>query len=63
MVSIKDFDMPKCCADCKMLDDRYDYPTCVITSHSRGYNFNILNKRMPDCPLVESIIDKMIEIK
>ena len=63
MVSIKDFDMPKCCADCKMLDDHYDYPTCMITSHSRGYNFDIFHKRMPDCPLVESIIDKMIEIK
>ena len=63
MVVIKDFEMPKCCADCNMLSDFYDYPTCMITQYHHGYNFDIFNKRMPDCPLVESIIDKMIEIK
>lgn len=45
--------MPKSCNDCPMYDDRWDYPTCYITNESRGYNFDIFNKRMPNCPLKE----------
>lgn len=48
-----DMNMPTCCADCPLFDDRYDYPTCYYTQSSRGYNFKIREKRMPDCPLDE----------
>lgn len=46
-----DIDMPSCCADCPLYDDRWDYPTCYVTNSSRGYNFKIHELRMPDCPL------------
>ena len=46
-----DIEMPSCCADCPFFDDRWDYPTCQVNDHSRGYNFNIRENRMPDCPL------------
>ena len=52
-IFIKGMKMPKYCDDCWALDDNGDYPLCLITSHSRGYNFNTREKRMPDCPLVE----------
>ena len=48
-------DMPSCCANCPLFDDRWDYPTCYITQESRGYNFKIHEKRMPKCPLREQI--------
>lgn len=48
-----DIKMPKCCADCPLYNDNYDYPTCNVTGSSRGYNFKIHEKRMPDCPLYE----------
>lgn len=48
-----DIEMPKCCADCPLYNDNYDYPTCNVTGSSRGYNFKIHEKRMPDCPLYE----------
>ena len=48
-----DINMPTCCADCPLFNDRYDYPTCYITQESRGYNFKIHEKRMPTCPLRE----------
>ena len=50
---ILNIEMPSCCADCPMYDDRWDYPTCYVTDESRGYNFNILEKLMPNCPLKE----------
>ena len=34
-------EMPLCCAECPIYDDRWDYPTCYITNESRGYNFKI----------------------
>ena len=43
--------MPKCCDECFALDDNGDYPTCIITHTSRGYNFRVREKRMDDCPL------------
>lgn len=46
-----DMDMPKCCADCPVLNDDGDYPMCRITQTSRGYDFPKLEKRMDDCPL------------
>ncbi len=48
-----DINMPTCCANCPLFDDRYDYPTCYVTQESRGYNFKIYEKRMPKCPLKE----------
>ncbi len=48
-----DINMPTCCADCPLFEDRYDYPTCYVTQESRGYNFKIYEKRMPECPLRE----------
>lgn len=48
-----DIEMPKCCAECPLFDDRWDYPTCYITQESRGYNFKIHEKRISNCPLKE----------
>ena len=56
-ILIPDMDMPKCCADCRLYDDRWDYPTCYYTNSARGYNFKIHELRMPDCPLYEVDID------
>lgn len=44
-------DMPGCCDECKFLDDRYDYPMCIVTQEQRGYNFRIKEERMDKCPL------------
>ena len=57
-----DIDMPSCCADCPLFDDRWDYPTCYVTQESRGYNFKIHEKRMPNCPLSISIIQGEIDL-
>ena len=51
-----DIDMPYCCNNCPLYDDRWDYPTCYATQHSMGYKFNPFEKKMPDCPLHETII-------
>ena len=48
-----DIDMPKCCELCFALDERGDYPYCLISHDQRGYNFNIYEQRMPTCPLIE----------
>ena len=47
-----DIDMPECCDKCFALDERGDYPFCLISQDSRGYNFNIREQRMPSCPLM-----------
>ena len=57
-----DMDMPECCYDCPFYDDNGDYPTCSVNGHSRGYKFKVLEKRMSDCPLHESIIQKIINL-
>ena len=44
-------DMPKCCSECKFLNDNYDYPECIITGETRGYNFRVREKKMDKCPL------------
>lgn len=46
-----DIDMPRCCAECLLYDDRWDYPTCYVNDKSMGYTFDIHKKRMPHCPL------------
>lgn len=50
-------DMPECCYECAFIDDRYDYPECTITNEIRGYNFNIREHKMDNCPLIR-IFDK-----
>ena len=40
-----DIDMPNCCAECPLFEDRYDYPTCYVTQKSEGYNFDIFHKK------------------
>lgn len=52
-VIVKNMEMPKSCSDCRFYDDNHDYPTCIVTGYSRGYNWSPFNQRMPDCPLVE----------
>lgn len=46
--------MPLVCDDCPLFDDNGDYPTCIATKRSKGYNFKSLEKRMDDCPLTET---------
>lgn len=45
--------MPKCCNDCWALNDDGDYPKCRITEEQRGYTFNIRERKMSKCPLIE----------
>ena len=52
-VYINNMPMPRVCKECFALDDRYDYPTCKITSMSAGYTYNIREKRMQHCPMTE----------
>ena len=52
-VIIKDMEMPRSCSECPFLDDNGDYPFCLVNQKSRGYTFNIREKRMPTCPLLE----------
>lgn len=58
-----DMEMPECCAKCQLYDDRWDYPTCYATNHSRGYNFPITKRRMPDCPLKYKKNEKNLDKK
>ena len=51
-VLLKNYTMPACCDSCDCFDISGDYPFCLLTHHSTGYNFDYLNKRMDDCPLV-----------
>lgn len=44
-------DIPECCSDCQLLNDSYDYPECIITGETRGYNFRIHERKMDKCPL------------
>jgi hypothetical protein len=53
---ILDMPMPRACDDCPMLDESGDYPMCRITQETRGYNFNICEKRMDRCPIKGEII-------
>ena len=55
---IIDMEMPKSCADCPLLDERWDYPMCIVTQETRGYNFDTLNKKMDKCPIVGVLPDE-----
>ena len=49
--SILVIDTPKCCSECKFLNDNYDYPECIITGVTKGYTFRTTKKKMAECPL------------
>ena len=51
-VVIRGMEMPSSCDMCWALDDCGDYPRCRITEEQRGYNFQIREKRMDNCPLI-----------
>lgn len=53
MIVIKEMEVPKNCNDCPFLDDTGDYPYCNINGVTHGYNFNTLNRRMPECPICD----------
>lgn len=53
---ILDMPMPRACDDCPMLDESGDYPMCRITQETRGYSFNVREKRMDRCPIKGGII-------
>ena len=50
-VFIHDFKMPEDCDSCPFYNDNYDYPTCILSGTSRGYNWNAIGQRMDDCKL------------
>lgn len=52
-ILIKDIEMPECCDKCWALNDYGDYPVCLITGETKGYNFRIRERRMDKCPLIE----------
>ena len=52
-ILLKGIEMPTDCDNCLLFDDRFDYPSCNATGHSRGYNWNPHGQRMPDCPLAD----------
>lgn len=53
MITI-DMEMPTSCSECFALNDNGDYPYCLISHESRGYNFDTLTRRMGSCPLKDS---------
>lgn len=52
-----DIPYPKNCSECKLYDDRWDYPTCYATQKSTGYKFNIFKNKMSNCPLNKITIE------
>ena len=62
MIAIKDFKMPKSCSHCVMLECLAFKFKCRITKSTTDYGFNIFDEYMPDCPLIEVLIDKVIKI-
>lgn len=43
--------MPKCCSECRFLNDNYDYPECIVTGETREYTFRTEEQKMDKCPL------------
>lgn len=54
-IYIPNMKKPKRCDDCWALDDKYDYPMCLITQEQRGYNFNTMTQIMDKCPLIDIV--------
>lgn len=64
-ITIKNMKMPEVCARCRFFNTDYDYPTCIASGYSRGYNFNGYIHKMEDCPLEEINIvttDELMEM-
>lgn len=55
MIAILNMDKPERCDDCWALDDKYDYPMCLITQEQRGYNFNTMTQIMDKCLIIKII--------
>ncbi len=53
-------DMPKCCSECKLLNDNYDYPECIITGETKGYTFRTREQKMDKCPLKPAPEEQLI---
>ena len=51
-------EMPGCCWGCPCIDDYGDYPRCRISNEQRGYNFQIHEKRMPRCPIMQPLPER-----
>ena len=58
MIAIPNMDKPKKCDECWALDDKYDYPMCLITQEQRGYDFNTMTRVMDFCPLIDIVTCK-----
>ena len=52
-VVIKDLQIPESCARCAFCNEDGDYPACIITGTTKGYNFDTYSFRMSNCPLVK----------
>ena len=53
-------DMPKCCYECKFLNDNYDYPECIVTGETKGYTFRTHENIMEKCPLKPAPEEQLI---
>lgn len=51
-------EIPGSCDCCPCLDDYGDYPRCRISGEQRGYNFDVRNNRMPNCPILAVLPEK-----
>ena len=58
-----DMQLPKSCGTCFSLDERGDYPFCLISREQMGYTFNVNACRMPHCPLKEENIVRCKDCK
>jgi len=54
-IYIPNTEKPKRCDDCWALDDKYDYPMCLITQEQRGYNFNTMTQIMDKCLIIDIV--------
>lgn len=47
-----DVKMPNSCGECPFMDENHgDYPFCIALRQDRGYNFDVYQKKFPNCPL------------
>ena len=49
-----DLKMPKVCGDCRFIDCNGEYPFCLALRQNRGYNFDIMKRKFPNCPLKDN---------
>ena len=61
MICVKDFEMPKTCADCPIFFCEFTYCSITGTWYSHclvEYDFDPCKARMNDCPLVEVEVER-----